>query len=185
MTTRPQVLAPFPLQDSFEANTFSQGIYPRSGGQGIVEISNENSHTGTYHVFIGQKQVDDAYALFDLFVDLSDRPTVFLDFWWRTTGDVSPNGNAGSSGVYISDDYGVNWTKVMHLTSNPRTYQYAVIDIAKAALDNGKVLNDHFLIRFFFRRSNDALTLGSLRFDDIRLSDSDPTPRIYLPIIRK
>ena len=185
LTTRPQVLAPFPLQDSFEANTFSQGIYPRSGGQGIVEISNENSHTGTYHVFIGQKQVDDAYALFDLFVDLSDRPTVFLDFWWRTTGDVSPNGNAGSSGVYISDDYGVNWTKVMHLTSNPRTYQYAVIDIAKAALDNGKVLNDHFLIRFFFRRSNDALTLGSLRFDDIRLSDSDPTPRIYLPIIRK
>ena len=185
LTTRPQLLAPFPLQNGFEANTFSQGIYPRSGGQGIVEISNENSHTDTYHVLIGQKQVDDAYALFDLFVDLSGRSSIFLDFWWRTTGDVSPNGNAGSSGVYISDDYGINWTKVLHLTSNPRTYQSAVVNIAKAAADSGKVLNDHFLIRFYFGRSNDALTLGSLRIDDIRLSDKDPLSRVYLPMIRR
>lgn len=185
LTTHSQVVTPFPLQDSFETNSFTQGIYPRSGGTGVVEISTENSRTGTYHVFIGQKQVDDAYALFDLLVDLSGESNVFLDFWWRATGDVSPNGNAGSSGVYISDDYGVNWTKVMHLTSNPRTYQPAVINIAKAAVDNGKVLNDHFLIRVFFRRSNDAITLGSLRLDDIRLSDEDPTPRVYLPMVRK
>jgi len=182
LTTRDQIVASFPLEESFETRTFVQGFYPQSSDAGLTEINDDGPHTGEYNAFIGQrtsKGSDNSW--FDLIIDLANQPTVFMDFWWHTVGDGRDSGNA----VYISND-DVNWKKVYSLNTSKQTYSHVVIDLVAAAADNGITLNNRFRIRFRYAR---YVGIGGLRIDDLRLGADDPSQIgrsfLYLPLVRR
>jgi hypothetical protein len=165
----PQVAA-FPFSDDFEAAALGADWVTYTSGTGVAGISTDNPRSGTRHIFLGQKVVDDGHASLVLSINLANQPEVFLDFWWRATGNVSPAGNASRSGVYISEDSGVTWKKIRDLTGNAQSYNHELINLVTAAAAQGLTLNDHFLISFHFERVNNRISLGGLRIDDIRVT---------------
>ncbi len=182
LTRHSNVLAPFPLQDSFETQTFRQGLYPASRGVGIAEITDDTPHTGTYHVSLGQDLTGDARAVLYILANFSNQTEdVYLDFWWRTTGDFAVG--SGGSGIYISSDNGTNWRKIKNFGGNP-VYTHEIINLSEAAAAQGLNLNNHFLISFHYERTVGG-RLGSIRLDDIRLGRGYPANRVYLPFIEK
>ncbi|MCA9995421.1 MAG: hypothetical protein KDE56_06735 [Anaerolineales bacterium] len=183
LTTSSQVKATFPFQNGFESATFVKGLYPKSLGQGIGEISSETPHSGTKHVFLGQRASGYALAALFVLIDLPNETDVYLDFWWRTAGDLSWSGNAERSGIYISDDNGSSWKKIKDFSDNLQ-YKHETINLTDAAVNQGLRLNDHFLISFHYERYGGS-RLGSLRIDDIRLWNGSSTNRVYLPFIEK
>lgn len=182
LTRHANVITSFPLHDSFETQTFKQGLYPISTGVGVAEIRNDTPYTGTYHVSLGQNLSGISKALLVLLVDLSNQTDVYLDFWWRTSGDVDYG--ARGSGIYISDDYGATWKKIKDFGNNLH-YRHEIIDLATVATNQGLRLNDHFLISFHFERIYTNTPIGSIRLDDIRLDNKYPANRVYLPFVEK
>lgn len=181
LTRHSNVLAPFPLRDSFETQTFEKGLYPASRGVGIAEITDETPHSGSYHVSLGQNLTGDARAVLFILADLANQAEdVYLDFWWRTSGDFAVG--TGGSGIYISSDNGTNWRKIKNFGGNP-AYIHEVINLSEAASAQGLNLNDHFLVSFHYERTVGG-RLGSIRIDDIRLRGGSSN-HIYLPFIEK
>lgn len=170
LTTASEVTAAFPLQNGFEPSTLAKGFYSSNLGYGVAQLSNDDPHTGERHIFLGQHQAGNAYASLNLLVNLANQPDVYLDFWWRTTGNDFHHGTQ-DSGIYISDDNGSNWKKIKDFRDNSN-YSHDVINLTAAASSRGLNLNNHFLIGFYYEREYPLERLGGIRLDDIRLTTS-------------
>ncbi len=183
ITNRPQIVGSFPLQENFEFQTVQQGLYPQNWGAGRAESSDEGAYSGAHHLFIGQNVTGNGGAYLDIMIDLSNQTDVFLDFWWRATGEAYE----GTNGVYISDDEGTNWKKISNLNGNPQSYNHLISNVSAAAADHGLTLNNRFKIRIYYADYYDRI--GGLRIDDLRIGTEDPRrigrTLIYLPLVRK
>ncbi|MCB0097487.1 MAG: hypothetical protein KDE46_17270 [Caldilineaceae bacterium] len=169
LTTRSDVVATFPNSEMFTDESFSKGLYPQGYGGSIAEISSEDPHSGSYHVFLGKKTETDAGASLEWLIDLENQEQVFLDFWWRATGQAADPQN----GVYISVDDGATWAPIYNLNGNAQTYSHAVIDLTAAADAQGIVLNNRVRISFYYE-SRYFNPIGGLRIDDLRIGPNDP-----------
>jgi hypothetical protein len=167
LSQRAGLVAAFPLPvESFETSTFPLGFYPKSSGKGGVQLNLDYPHSGTKSVFLGQSITGDAFAALDLAIDLTSQTDVFLDFWWRATGNAPEEQN----GVYISDDDGVTWTRIRSLDANSPNYSHELINIASAAQANGKTLNSRFRIRLSFQGTFFSTAGDGLAIDDLQLT---------------
>jgi hypothetical protein len=183
LTRRAELIATFPLaQNSFESPIFPQGFYPRSTNNGVAQIGTDYPHSGARSVFLGQKVAGAATASLILAINLSGRPAVFLDFWWRASG----NAPEAINGVYISDDDGATWKQIYKLNANSSSYRHEVINLAEEASANGLALNNKFQVSIefhgtFFSAVNDGLVL-----DDLRVGSTDPSSvKVYLPLLKR
>jgi len=168
LTQRAQEIAPFPLaQDTFEASSFQQGLYPYSTGGGIVELSTNYPHSGTQSVFLGQKVAGAGASYLVLALDLSNQTDVFLDFWTRATGG-SPFNTIRT--VSISDNGGSTWKQISNLTGISQNFSHPVFDITSAATVNGLTLNSQFRILFNYASSGYGQASDGLVIDDLRLT---------------
>ncbi len=186
MNTRSTNQATFPLQDDFESGIFVQGLYPQNIGAGATQINSDYAFSGNKSVFLGQKAGgNNAIADLVLVADLANQKTVYLDFWWRASGFAR---NA-SDGIYISDNEGATWTKIIDLFSGVENFNHVVVDLAKASSANGRALNSKFQIRFRYKSGNFATGFGNpndgIIVDNIRLGANNPEKSIYLPFVRK
>jgi hypothetical protein len=166
LTSRAQAVASFPMSDVITSTVFSQGLHPVGSGAGIVEISDEDAHSGDYHFFLGKKLEDNASAALHWLVDLEDQEDVYLDFWWRATGLADSEEN----GIYISVDDGRTWIKIWGgLSANRQIYGHDIINLAAAASARGLIFNNRVRISLVYAsRYYDAV--GGLRIDDLRLT---------------
>ena len=183
LTQRAEAVASFPLeQQDFEGTTFSQGLYPRSFGNGTAELSTDYPNNGTQSLFLGQKVAGDAAGTLILALDLSGQTDVFLDFWVRATG------RGEYRRLYISDDNGVNWTQIRDMDNISQDFSHIVIDLADVADRNNLALNDKFRIRFSYFDTNLGDAGDGMVIDDLRISSNGPPPSspdnhtIYLPL---
>ena len=166
LTTRTEEAATFPYQDSFEEPLLTQGWFPSTSQNGAVDIETDEPHSGTQHIFLGQKAEGAATASLTLMLDLVGRTDVYLDFWWRKVGNAVIS---SSSGVHISADEGANWTHIADFNDAPTTYRHDLLDLAAIARAKGLTLNNRFMIRFYYHYHSGGANTG-FRLDDIQLT---------------
>lgn len=162
--------APFPFEDSFESDSLNSAYWSQSTtDKGVVKISTVNPHAGSNHVFIGQNLQGAATAELLLNIDLAGQSEVYLDFWWRVV-DATPI--SAEAGVYISDDKGTTWLRILDFVESPITYRHEFIDLMRVAADNNLALNNRFSIRFYYGWTNygGGKAGAGYRIDDIRLT---------------
>jgi hypothetical protein len=115
---------------------------------------------------------------------------VFLDFWWRSSGNVPEAIN----GVYIRENDSDSWKQISELDANSHSYSHELINLYEEASARGKTLSSNFQIPLnnkfqvsiefhgtFFSAVNDGLVL-----DNIRLGTTDPSSvKVYLPLLKR
>lgn len=176
-----QATVTFPLpEESFEAASFGQGLYPRSSLAGIAELSTDAGRSGARGVFLGQRLAGSASATLELVLNLSGRTEAFLGFWVRSKG------TGEERRVFISDNSGASWTEVLQLDRTSRDYKFVVLDLATIAGNQGLALNNKFRIRFTY--ANDS-TIGDpgdgMDIDDVQLSATNLSSTVYLPLLSR
>ena len=108
-----------------------------------------------------------------LSADVTGRDFLLLDFWWREFYDE----NHEEDGVFISDDDGENWVRVLSFNDGPSSYKKEIVDIASQAAANGLVLNDRFRIKFQFR-DDSAIESDGYAIDSVCLMDGNYPPEL-------
>lgn len=160
-------VASFPFSEDFESGTLNSDYWSKNTtGVGVVQISSDYPQTGSNHVFFGQVIQGVASAELFLTANLANQSDVYLDFWWRVLANSVISGN---SGVYLSNDDGVNWVKIYGFESSPNAYSHAIINLRKAADANGLTLNEHMTIRFFYTYYSGGANTGYI-LDNVRLT---------------
>ena len=128
-----------------------------AGANGRVQLSAAFPHSGTYHVNLdtdcdgcgGNTQ----QALI-VSVDLAGATQAGLNFWIANRGDESHV----QDGVFISDDSGATYTRILDYSTFSSAYTEVNIDLAAAAATAGLTLVDGFLIKF---QGYDNYTIGT------------------------
>lgn len=155
------------FSDGFESGALGTGWTVYTTNEGRVRVATGYPHAGSYSVLLDDSVAASQYstAAAVLAIDLSDRLNVTLDFWWREFSDESHP----QDGVFISSDYGINWTQALSFNSGTGTYRNDVLDIDAIASSKGLTLNDHFLIKFQFY-DDGAIDLDGYAFDDVQIA---------------
>ncbi len=141
-------IAPFPFYDGFESGTLGLGWSTFVTGTGRARVSSPTfRYEGSYTLSLDNEfeHANDSIAAAILTIDLSGQSEVYLDFWWRDWYDETQP----QDGVFISDDWGLNWHQVYPFDLDPVSwYAHPIIDLAAEAASHGLTLNDHFQIKF-------------------------------------
>jgi hypothetical protein len=90
---------------------------------------------------------------------------VDLSFWWREFGDEDDT----EDGVFISDDYGITWSKAFSFTGSTEVFTHTILDLDSVASVAGMSLNDHFLVKFQFY-DNYPIPQDGYAIDDVWVS---------------
>jgi hypothetical protein len=133
----------FPFFDGFESGLLGEGWTVITTTEGRVQVSSTYPYSGAYSALLDDEQTNDPYSIAALIlnIDLEGQSGVMLDFWWRDFYDeVHPE-----DGVFISDDSGASWQKVLALGGS-QTYMHESIYLDAYGL----TFNDHFQIKFQF-----------------------------------
>jgi len=139
------VPATFPYYDGFEAGALGDEWMVYFTNEGRVQVSSSYPYSGTYSLLLDDYENDSIYstAAAILTIDLSGQTQVDLDFWWDEWG-----GDGTLDGVFLSDDDGATWYRVMSFDEDPTSWQHQIIDLDEEAMANGLTFNDHFQIKF-------------------------------------
>lgn len=161
---RAQAITSFPLaQESFEAISFPQGLYPQSFNSGVAEITSDYPRSGARSVFLGQRTSGNASSSLILALDLSGQTDVFLDFWTRSTGTFE------NRKVFISDNSGASWAEILNLDSLSQSFSHEVVNLAEVAASKGRSLNARFRIAFTYSTDAGGDPGDGFVIDDLRL----------------
>jgi uncharacterized repeat protein (TIGR01451 family) len=148
--------------DSFESRDLGYAWSTYVTDEGRVRVGGIDPNTGSFSALLDDHTDggDFSYSAIILTLDLTGQGTVDLDFWWRGFYDEY---HPGGDGVYVSDDYGVNWYSTgVTFDNDPLVYRNDVVDIDATAASHGLTLNDHFQIKFQF-------------YDNFAIEDGAPT----------
>ncbi len=164
--------ASFPYYTSFETGFFeNEWLVSSSNSNGRIQVTEGNNpRNGNYHMTMDVTTAGTvAQNTSDLYIDLSGQTEVELEFYVVHFSE----GNAGTEGVYLSDDGGANYTFVHHIDPGAyyaNDYNRVVLDIDALATANALSLTNTFVIRFL---QTDNGPIGDLTdsdgfgFDDI------------------
>ncbi len=149
------------------------------GGRVKVVSGRELSHTGSRYLSIDHDgsgsssipPIAESRLKIDLRAGLENAETVFLSFWWETTGRL------GTNEVYLSTDGGDTFVRIDQLTG-PGTsvfvtdgpgWERCLIDLVEAAEKNGLLLTEECVVSFRHRSFRSWLKgePSSLRLDDV------------------
>lgn len=185
-TIAPRV-AQFPFYDGFEGapegvmrqtsdvphtlGTGWAGIFTR---QGAIRVSAEAAAGGGYGLLIDDQVADDiaSTAALILTINLADQSDVELEFKWREFNDE----NHPDDGLFISDDRGANWYKILSFNNGPSDFQLERIQLDDALMQHGLTYNSEFQIKFQFYDNHPAPNDG-YAIDEVRVqSESEPPP---------
>jgi hypothetical protein len=180
-------VAQFPFYDGFEGaeegvmrrasevpHTLDTGWSAIFTAQGAIRVSGEAAAEGDYGVLIDDQVADEiaSTAALILTINLADQSEVELEFLWREFNDE----NHPDDGVFISDDRGVNWYKILSFNNGPSEFQLERIQLDDVVMQHGLTYNDEFQIKFQFYDNHPAPNDG-YAIDEVRVqSESDPPP---------
>jgi len=138
----------FPFYDGFESGKLDTGWSEYVTAEGRVQVSANYPYAGTYSLLLDDSVDNTTYshAAAILTIDLSGQSNVELSFWWREFDEE----DHADDGVFISDDNGASWHRVVTFGGDQSTWGQAIVDIDAQAAANGVALNDHFQIKFQF-----------------------------------
>ncbi|MEL6132835.1 MAG: hypothetical protein AAFR59_05670, partial [Bacteroidota bacterium] len=120
-------------------------------------------NTGAYHVTMAKyKVVGYNTNELKLHLDLAGEEALMLNFSWKDINDEPDT----QDGVYISDDAGVNYTKIFSFTGNVSTYQDVSLMLSDLIDANGLTHSSNFIIKFQ-QYDNYPLTTDGIAIDDI------------------
>jgi uncharacterized repeat protein (TIGR01451 family) len=178
LTSETQVAAAvqYPMCEGFENGS---GMLPatmiaetttNSTATGRVAVTGDYPYTGQYALNLdtdcgglcGVGTFTTQAAI--LAADLAGQSQVELNFQVLSHGDEAHP----QDGVFISDNSGLNYTKIYDFSVLPSHYHNVIINLSQAAADAGLALNEGFLIKFQ-SFDNDKIDLDGFSFDDICL----------------
>jgi len=159
--------ASYPFYDGFETGTLGSDWTISTTNQGRVQIGSSYAYAGTYSLLLDDSQNDSTYstAAAILAVDLSGQAQVELDFWWDEWDEYN-SGDHTQDGVFISDDNGTTWQRILSFDDDPTGWRHQVIDLDVAAANAGMALNGAFQIKFQFY-DDDSLPTDGYSIDEI------------------
>ena len=164
--------AQVPYVTSFEKGSIDHTYWTRESDNnaGRVEVSSLNEPlTGKYHLTMDSREAGtEVTNSVDLYLDMESILTdILLEFSFKTSAAGADPGD----GVYFSDDGGMNFVRVSGFQGTPGAYTDTVLNLSELATAAGLSLSDNFVIRFMHRDSQ-AIPLGGLALDDIRILHS-------------
>jgi uncharacterized repeat protein (TIGR01451 family) len=166
-------VASFPFYDGFESGATGTDWTTYTTYEGRVRVSSSYPYSGTYSLLLDDFDSNQtfSYAAAVLTIDLSGQSDVDLDFWWREFNDESDP----DDGVFISDDDGPSWYRILSFNGGTSAWRREVIDIDAEVITHGLSLNDHFKIKFQFY-DDDAISIDGYAIDEVRIRTSvNPT----------
>ena len=111
-------------------------------------------------------------ASYDIYADLSGKTNYCISFWYRLFTSEDNN----STGVFMSDDGGVTFLKILSITNHAQNWQPVQVDLNEILSDLGLELNSNSVIRFQYA-SDDFLFGEGIAIDNIifneRICSSD------------
>jgi hypothetical protein len=165
-----QIYATLPYATGFESGVLDEHWTTNSTADGRLRvISGNGPHAGAYHLTLdnatsGGYSRNEAWLL----LDLSGESQVDLTFWWKDFSDETH----AQDGIYISDDGGANFVKVLDLNGQSypnNTWQRFTLDIDQLAAASRLGLTDTFVIKFQ-QYDNYPIATDGFAFDDISLN---------------
>lgn len=165
--------ASVPFYDGFESGELGAGWWIDATNDGRVWVGPAYPYAGSFSAYLDTRTALGVYstAALVLLVDLAGQSQVELDFRWREFSDE----NHTLDGVFISDDDGATWYKVLSFNWGPSSYRRDVIDLDAAATSGGLTLNDHFLIKFQFY-DNFPIDVDGYGIDEVRVTNPSAAP---------
>lgn len=143
--------------------TFKSAI--SNGDVGVSSGYGYNSNYGLTMNVLSNGTYSQNYA--DLHLCLINAPNVVLDFYWKDYGDEF---HEDKDGIWLSDDAGINFVKVMDLDGTKYSdWSYFKLDISQLAKENGLILSKNFVIRFS-QYDNYAIPTDGFSFDNISVN---------------
>ena len=169
--------ASFPYYSGFESGALGDEWLIAFTNEGRVRVDTYHPYTGTHSLLLDDWQNDAIWstAAAILTIDLSGQSQVELDFWWDEFGTADDT----QDGVFISDDTGATWHRILSFDADPTAWRHEIIDLDAAATANGLTLNAHFQIKFQFY-DDDPIPTDGYAFDDVQVrAPHVPTPASF------
>ncbi|MFQ5594919.1 MAG: M4 family metallopeptidase [Anaerolineae bacterium] len=165
--------ASVPFYDGFEAGGLGAGWWIDATNDGRVWVGPAYPDAGSFSAYLDNRTALGVYstAALVLLVDLAGQSQAELEFRWREFSDE----NHTLDGVYISDDDGATWYKVLSFNWGPSSFRRDVIDLDFEAASNGLTLNDHFLIKFQFY-DNFPIDVDGYGIDEVWVTNPSAPP---------
>ncbi len=167
--------AGLPFADGFESGTLGQYWSVYTDLEGRVRIEADYPYEGTYSALLdtGISGGDDSTAALILTADLSGYygSEVALGFWWREFDDD----NDAADGVFVSDDYGASWDRILSFNYGPQSYTYESISLSEMRGVYGFDFNEHVQVKFQFY-DNFRIPTDGYAIDEVRIWAVTPTP---------
>jgi len=159
--------ATLPYTMNFENGIDKNWDMETDSESGRIQVSSENSpYSGTKHLTF-DSSTNGVYATNEgwLYLDLEGKNRIFAEFYWKEFGDETNT----EDGVYLSDDSGVSFSKVMDLTGSiNNTWIKKELNIDSLATVHNLDLNNSFIIKFQ-QKDNYGITSDGFAFDDISI----------------
>ncbi|MCK4956353.1 MAG: right-handed parallel beta-helix repeat-containing protein, partial [Candidatus Cloacimonetes bacterium] len=161
--------ATLPYSTGFESGLDEYWKIYSSNNYGRIEITTEHDpHTGSKHLTMdsqqaGQYVINEAW----LHLNLAGKTRTWFDFKWKEFGDEYH----AEDGVYLSDDGGVNFTKVLNLDGSlhtDNTWYLKALNIDDLVSTFGLTLTSDFVIKFQ-QYDNSPIYGDGFAFDNIRV----------------
>ncbi|HSJ58040.1 MAG TPA: carboxypeptidase regulatory-like domain-containing protein [Anaerolineae bacterium] len=163
-TGYPLLPVALPFADGFESGDLGSGWAIETDYAGRVRVGTAYPHTGSYSLLLDDSSdpLFFSHAAAVLTLDLSAYKEVELSFWWREFNDE----NHVDDGVFISDDDGATWVRVVSFNNGPFSFTQSIVDLDAAAAAAGMTLNDHFLVKFQYF-DDDPIPSDGYAIDDV------------------
>ncbi|MFG0316998.1 MAG: S8 family serine peptidase, partial [Planctomycetota bacterium JB042] len=164
--TPTQQYTTIPYSTGFEAASLDAYWSTILGAEGRVQVTTANGpFAGARHLTMDDTVDGGAYSLNEarLHLDLSGETQVDLAFRWKEFGDETH----AQDGVYLSDDGGQGFVKVLDLNGGSTTnnvWQAVALDLDAAAAGAGLALTSTFVVRFQ-QYDNYAIATDGFAFD--------------------
>jgi hypothetical protein len=170
--------ANFPFSDGFETGTLRSMWSTYTTDEGRVQVSSSYKHGGTYSVLLDDTTDNATYSTAGLIltINLAGQTEVDLGFWWREFGDE----NDPEDGVFISDDFGSTWKKVLSFNGGPSSYRKDVIDLDAEAASSGISFTGCFQIKFQ-GYDNYSISTDGYSIDDVKVYNHMSAPSLVSP----
>ncbi len=174
--TPTQQYTTIPYSTGFEAASLDAYWSTILGAEGRVQVTTANGpFAGARHLTMDDTVDGSAYSLNEarLHLDLSGETQVDLAFRWKEFGDETH----AQDGVYLSDDGGQSFAKVLDLDGGATTngvWQAVALDLDAAAAGAGLALTSTFVVRFQ-QYDNYAIATDGFAFDDVSVTPGGST----------
>ncbi len=170
--------ATIPYYTGFETGLDSCWTATGNNYNGRIRVAKNNSpYADSVHLLLDVESGDNNYNRnwADLHIDLSSDTNVLLKLYFREFGDESHE----EDGIFVSDDGGLNFTKLISLTGNISGYTPYFLDIDEFAVANSMQLTDDFVIRLQ-QYDNYSIGTDGFGFDEVSVTDQETAAKILV-----